>query len=407
MAKLKARRLNTEEVKYLLGLKKDDITLDLLRKMFADGKTWSKKFETYDVFTLPANKLFNTSAVQTTAGKYIFNLVVFPPVYLKKYGYVNKPLDGKVIGGIENDMGVMLLNDEMKQKEFVEYLDRGHWLTYGLSTAINPSTNMNFHNPIKAVEKRKDELFDEHKDAIEAGDVVVSQKIEEELKAQMIKHFEDTGEETLDIVKALGGKKYGNAQKISIMGGAVRDLASGKQNIIKSNYMNGVSKEDLPKMWDLTIFGGYSRGVDTADTGYEVKKLMNSMQSLVLDELGSDCGSKEYLEIEITKENAELLDRRYIVNKEGKTKAVDKDMLKQYIGKKLRFRSPMTCKSDKICNICAGDMHLKMGIKNVGLITTAIGGSLTNVMMKAFHDASIKTDTIDPEKYIQTIGKSK
>src|SRR5690606_31858233 len=102
---LKARMLKPEEVEELLSLKKDDITLDMLRKMFANGRTWTKKYETYDKFKLPAGRYYNKTEELTTPGRYIFNLVVLPDAYLKKHGYVNKEIDGKGAGAIESQLG--------------------------------------------------------------------------------------------------------------------------------------------------------------------------------------------------------------------------------------------------------------------------------------------------------------
>ena len=59
------------------------------------------------------------------------------------------------------------------------------------------------------------------------------------------------------------------------MGGALENPGTGEYTITKSNYFDGMSKEELPVFNNLTIQGGYGRGVETQNTGYETKKITN------------------------------------------------------------------------------------------------------------------------------------
>ena len=43
----------------------------------------------------------------------------------------------------------------------------------------------------------------------------------------------------------------------------------------------------------------------------------------------------------------------------------------------------------------------KMGVKNVGLLTDTMAGTLMNKSMKKMHDASVKFSKIEIENYIQ------
>lgn len=91
---------------------------------------------------------------------------------------------------------------------------------------------------------------------------------------------------------------------------------------------------------------------------------------------------------------------RYILDG-GKLVMLNKNNISKYIGKQVMMRSPMFCKSEKICNKCAGDLFYKLGIKNAGLLTSTFSGSLMNLNMKSFHDASIRYLNIDMEKFIK------
>lgn len=71
------------------------------------------------------------------------------------------------------------------------------------------------------------------------------------------------------------------------------------------------------------------------------------------------------------------------------------DNREKYIGKKVIIRSPMFCKGDKLCSICAGKRFEIMGIKNAGLTAGRITNTLLNASMKNFHNAKVKYDIVD------------
>lgn len=73
------------------------------------------------------------------------------------------------------------------------------------------------------------------------------------------------------------------------------------------------------------------------------------------------------------------------------------DVLDKLVGKKIKIRSPLFCCAPpgKICNKCAGDMPYLLGVENIGLTTSAIGSGFLNLLMKAFHDSTVRTSDID------------
>jgi len=71
------------------------------------------------------------------------------------------------------------------------------------------------------------------------------------------------------------------------------------------------------------------------------------------------------------------------------------------VNQKIKFRSAVYCKSEKICNICAGELHKKIGIKNVGLVSQAIGGTMSNLAMSKFHNASVQVGDLNLERFVK------
>ena len=66
------------------------------------------------------------------------------------------------------------------------------------------------------------------------------------------------------------------------------------------------------------------------------------------------------------------------------------DNANKFLGKEVIIRSPMFCKSNNICSVCAGRRFYIMGIKNIGLTTGRVTNTLLNASMKNFHNAKAK-----------------
>jgi hypothetical protein len=83
---------------------------------------------------------------------------------------------------------------------------------------------------------------------------------------------------------------------------------------------------------------------------------------------------------------------------------LDPNNINNYVGKKIKMRSPMYCKSENVCKKCAGDFMNRVGVEYEGLAAFEIADVLVNSMMKAFHDSSITSSHIDPFKYIKKVN---
>ena len=205
-----ARELNANEVRELLSLEKNEITMEQIREYFACvmGKP-AAKFNTYDKFKLPAGRLYNEKDEDTTIGRYLCKLIMLPEKYLKKFGYVNVPFDKGCLEDIENRMGNMVLNDEMSTKEYAEYLDNGEWLGMGTAYFLAPTMNYDINVPIPEVIALRDELFEKYKDGVAAGESAVADKIEKEVLALAKQKIKEKGNEAYDFFES-GVGKFGN-----------------------------------------------------------------------------------------------------------------------------------------------------------------------------------------------------
>lgn len=91
---------------------------------------------------------------------------------------------------------------------------------------------------------------------------------------------------------------------------------------------------------------------------------------------------------------------RYIL--EGKKLVcLTPDIIKKYVGKVVKLRSPMYCigvgREKNLCNRCAGDFFYLLGKKNIGLQCSRPAEATKRLNMKKFHSNLILSHEIDVE----------
>lgn len=396
-------KMPINEKNYLLGLKPEDITFDLLLDLFSDkSKVVNKKFttipsrmKTYDEFVLEKGEYINTEKVTTNAGLFIYNKLIVERELSGVLGYWNKPINSGVLGEIESLISKALLNDVIKVEAMVNYLNRTQWISKQFHAAISGSFTMNTLKPLPELMKTRDNLLKQNREKIDSGDIIAVTKIEKELLKQAEEKLK--GDHGLDLYKSGARGSFGNNFKtVSVMKGPVFNPTTGEFDIVESNFMEGIRKEEIPTYGNAIITGAYPKAIGTATSGYFSKQIIAALQAVVLDGPGSDCGSKGSLKIRIPKASASDFLYRYVI--EGnKLVLIDDKNINKYINKEVRLRSPMYCIGKKLCRSCAGIMYEKLQIDNIGLTAARVSSTLLNLSMKKFHDTSSKISelTID------------
>jgi hypothetical protein len=385
---------------FLLSLKEEDITLELLVKMFAHKEKTPAMFKTDDTFILPKGRLHNERSERTTTGRYIFNLLVLSPKIIELMGYQNLPFDDDNIGVLENRLSEFLLEDKMTVQEFADYIDKLQWLGFITAKFLNASLTYSLlATPKETMDLRK-ELIQKHKKAIEGGDLIAANKVEKELIADAKSRVKDIPDYQIYASGARGS--FGNNYKnTSLMRGAVKNLANPDQvHVSMSSLMDGIPPEEIEYYADIITQASFSRAVGTREGGYESKKLSAAFQNIVLDEEGTDCGTAKTNVVHLTKKNANMFMYRYI--RDGsKLVMLDSENISQYHDKIVHMRTPLYCTNKQYCSKCSGELYYRLGIKNVGIITNRVGTSLLNASLKAFHDMTLKVVNLDIDKYIE------
>lgn len=378
-------------------------TAQMFADLFAAHKDSPPKYHVDDMIIIgPEQSPFVKENSTTTCGIYLFNKFILEP--LKIFGYVNKPFGSKELGALEDGISDGLMQKDITPAQAAEYIDRLQFLLGGpLAHLINPSINPDIMTLPPQAAALKKKLLAENKAGIEANDPQTSSKIEKEVTKVAMDWMNERNDPSLSFFKSGAIDPYNNYRTMFVMKGAVKDNTGESPTgykIVTSEYDNGISKEDMPKIADTVVTSSYNSGVATQDSGYMGKKYNTILQRVKLMERGSDCKTPDTLQIVITNRH---LYRYIMVN--GKPVCLTPEVIDKYKGKVCKLRSPLHChaKDPYYCNICMGDRLYDIGVHNIGLTVSILSGATLNAALKTKHNVTVGTYTIKEEdifKYV-------
>lgn len=397
------------DIEYLLNLKEEDITSSTVMELFADfGKhQW---FNPYDIVTIPVGayggklpngkEKRNKQEFTTTVGRLIFNkyFIECEPELLDFVGYVNDNMSKKNYGKLFDNIGYAVLEGDISIEVYKRFCKKTQKFMPFVSI-LSPNHSDNMLTITKKINKRKEELMKEHKEAIDAGDIIVVDKISKELLDYARELMKD--DPAMDMFNSgAAGSFENNFKNMFIMRGSVQDPDPRKSyNIIMSNYIDGVSKEEYSKLANTLAAGPYSRSKKTELGGYWEKLFLTSMQHVILQDPGSDCGTKRHITMKVTDKNIGSIMYSYVINNDGSLTEITSKNKDKFIGKTVKLRFSSMCEAkDGICNACAGNLFYRLGIRNVGAATPQVASRLKVLSMKLFHDDQLNFAEMDPMK---------
>ena len=386
-----------------------NITVDNIVSLFAYTKKYGIRFHPSDVITIgPAESGFIKPGTRSTLGIYIANKYLFED--LKIFGYINTAITGKLNGKIDAAMAKALQAGDINREQYGIFIDRAQWLYGGpLAFIINVSLSETVMSLPKAAKQKKAELLKANAEGIARNDPQVSAHIEKEVVSTALAEMRKHPDPSMALFDSgCGLDPYNQYKTIFVMKGAVQDNTGESPTgykIVTSNYDDGVSKEDMPKIADSVVTTAYSSGVATQDSGTNGKKYNALFQRVRLQARGSDCKTKDTLSVAITEDNAEDYIYRYIMEN-GKPVMLTPETIKSYHGKTVQMRSGIYCKAPdpEYCSCCIGDRPYRIGIRNIGFAFMSISGSTLNASLKKKHDVSIKLYNITLDNVLKYVA---
>jgi DNA-directed RNA polymerase subunit beta' len=236
-------------------------------------------------------------------------------------------------------------------------------------------------------------LADKHPDKL----LPIMTQAEQEIEKYQNERLEKDKNNAWDFVesKALSGAKGKNITQVLSMVGIVADLKGNPIPVpITKSWAEGQDPFDYWSSLYGARKGSVDRSINTADTGFLNKVLLNNTARVVITE--EDCETPKFIE-ETQLQPIHIIGRvlaKDIPNVGRKGEVIDSKMLnliKKYNILKVPVRSPLTCeaKDNGICQLCYGwttSGKFPMVGENVGITDSqSITEPLTQDTMKTFH----------------------
>jgi DNA-directed RNA polymerase subunit beta' len=155
---------------------------------------------------------------------------------------------------------------------------------------------------------------------------------------------------------------------------------------IKHSLAEGLTEEEFFYSTYGCRKGLLDVALNTGTSGYLSRKLIFTCANLQIDESLDDCGTLDFLEIDVkTERKARMLINRYYLNNDKLT-LITKDNYKDLIQKTIEIRSPILCKSPGICKTCYGNLYKVLNSRFIGIIAAqTLGERGTQLVLRTFH----------------------
>lgn len=266
-----SRHLGNDIKKELLNRAPKDFTFTYLRDLFGDtsmkdknGKVFVKKskYEVNDIIHLEANEYHNASPCDTTIGRICWNKVMIDRIGVRRFfPYMNDVLIKKKSTKFESDMTQLLVDDKIDTSTFRNYIDHRDWLGLQLHGIITVSFTEKTIKTPESVKKLRDELFKKYEKELSDGDIVTAGKIEKELIGKMVDIIKD--DPGFDLYNSGARGDINNHMKnLFIMRGGVLNPNTGKYDIMKTSFNEGLRKEDFTAASNSVVQGAYPKAVN-------------------------------------------------------------------------------------------------------------------------------------------------
>ena len=410
------KELTKEEKDYFLSLKKDDFTFSNLVSWFGntvdlrDGDKHKQakhsKFNPCDTLTLSHEEFSivkEKEPIKTTLGRFIFHKILVEGLHFEHiFNYMNKVFLAKDFKAFDATIANALKEDNISVDQMVEYINTRDWFGLQLHAVITSSFTPGVVKLPESVKELRKKLFDENAEALKNGDSRVMENIENTLIAATKKEL--AGDIGMDLYNSgARGSVNNHLKNILITRGAVKNPVTKEYDIIENSLMDGLAKKDIPTHSNMLISGAFPKAVGTQVSGYMSKELLSALQAEVLADKDTDCGTKKTINVTLTNGNYRDYLYRYIKEGQGYV-MLNMDNKSKYVGKTVQMRTPMYCigvgKEKHLCNRCAGDFYYKLGKTNIGLVSSKIATTLTQMNLQKFHENLVQTQPIDVDNLL-------
>lgn len=184
-------------------------------------------------------------------------------------------------------------------------------------------------------------------------------------------------------------------KKLFLMHGAEMSLMETMDvDLITNSLREGWSVDKFSTMINSLRAGSYNRGQQTELGGVVFKDLLRASANIRL--LEEDCGTKLGLDFIGTEKTKHQLIGYNAIGDDGKITQIDESNYGQYLGKKVKLRTPMYCKHPftDYCTTCVG-RNLTRTPTAISVAISDYGSVFLSIFLKSFHGKSLTTQKLD------------
>lgn len=376
---------------------------------FGDGP----KYNPYDIITVPpraygglskidkevactSSTKTNSTKFVTTIGLWIFNRWFIEPMS-DILGYINESITADVYGSINKKVSYALLEDKITVKQLKNFIIDSQ-IIMSCCSAIASSHTETMFTMEELIAKKKKELLKKYEKGIKEVDLTVMKALEAELIDYAKEILKD--DPAKDMFDSGARSSYGNNFKnMYLLRSGIRKT-DGTYAIVTTSYIEGMDAKDYADINDAAVGGPFSRSNKTREGGYIERLVLGSTAHIKILGKDSDCGTKEYITVDLTSKNVSDWYYSFMVANNGAVVELTPENAEKYIGKTVKMRYSSLCKAKNscICEHCAGTLFRRIGIINAGMASPIMASSMKNTAMKAFHDSTIKLTKVDPNE---------
>jgi len=290
-----------------------------------------------------------------------------PEDYQIIYGVVDKKRLISILNDIKNSY-----NEEITK----ECLDKIKRIGFKYSTLIGYTMALDFLN---------DELI-KHRDKIYAENKTV-QDLLSALNDKNINNLLREGFKYAYMIDSGARGSWDQAKQLIFTRGFISNFNGEILPLpIKHNLMEGLTQEEFFYSSYGCRKGLLDVALNTGTSGYLSRKLIFTCANLQIDSSLDDCGTKDFLSVLVnTERKAKMLIGRWFEDGENLS-LISNENYKSFIGKEIKLRSPIYCKTAKICHKCYGQAYKIMNSRFIGIIAAqALGERATQLVLRTFH----------------------
>lgn len=338
-----------------------------------------------------SSKKTNNKTINISLGRLWFNSLL-PDTFR----FVNEPVN-------KNLMSVILteLINSTPVKECSEIITKIQTEAFKLSAILAQSFKIDCFLPSEKWLAQKQKLMNRVNE-------LSPQEFEKEKEHLTDELFAELDPKNIGLINGLSAGISGKMSKKSISPlfiakGITSDI-EGNISVIPNSLNDGYTVKEYYDAAGEARKGQFYKSTAVRDPGYLSRKIVMANANINIDK--SDCKSKKYLSMFISKDVFPFVSNRYYLNdKTNELELITSDSTR-IIGQTIQLRSPLYCKSKSgICAICYGKLFEKLNTTEIGILA---GGAINNVLINAMMKLRHKTSQVDYREvdFIKTIKQS-